>query len=106
MEVKEFINEVIADGAIIGDNVLGIVEHEGTPIVPKNLMVSFDYHDECRNNEDCDDCPYGGCCNNVEYEFATISKIGGKQTVEFVRWIGHQPGSVYTRWQRCYNNEK
>lgn len=106
-EAKEFVCEIVSDGCIIGENPLGIVEVDGDfPIVPKNLMVSFDTYDECKNNEDCDNCPYGGTCNNVEYEFATISKIGGKQTVEFVRWIGHQPGSVYNRWQRCYNNEK
>ena len=103
-EVKEFLIEVVADGCIIGSNPLGIVEVDGDfPIVPKNLMVSFDTYDECVKNEECSKCEYGGTCHNVLFEIATVSKIGGRQSITFVRWIEHQIGAVYTKWQRNYN---
>ena len=104
MNAKEFIENVVADGGIIGKNNLGIEEIDGDfPIVPKNLIVSINVIEECENNEDCLNCHHGGCCNNCTIEEATISRIGGKDTITFVRWCGYQIGSVWTRWHRSYN---
>lgn len=103
IEVINAMKAIIADGAIIGPNKLGIVEIDGDfPIIPKNVVVAFSTEDECNNHRQCDNCHYGGYCNSVEYEYFTFSKVGGKSTITFVRWCGHQPGSVWTRWQR-YN---
>ena len=102
---KQFIYDVVADGCIIGDNPLGIVERNGDyPIVPKNLMVSFDHIDTCENENEfeCQSCKYGGCCNNIEIEIATVSKIGGKQEITFECSRGYQTGSVWTKWVRTY----
>ena len=105
-EVINAMKAIIADGAIIGPNELGIVEIDGDfPIIPKNVVVEFTTEDECQHRQ-CENCHYGGYCNNVEYEYFTFSKIGGKSTITFVRWCGYQPGSVWTRWQRSYNDEK
>lgn len=101
--VKQFICDVVADGCIIGDNPLGIVERNGDfPIVPKNLVVSFDHIDTCENGFECQSCKYGGCCNNIEIEIATVSKIGGKQKIRFQSFRGYQIGSIWTKWVRTY----
>lgn len=106
IEVIDAMEEIIADGAIIGSNQLGIVEVDGDfPIIPKNIIVAFSTEDECKNHGQCDNCHHNGCCNNVESEYFTFSKIGGRSTITFVRWCGYQPGSVWTRWQRSYNDE-
>lgn len=102
-EVINAMKAIIADGAIIGPNELGIVEIDGDfPIIPKNVVVEFTTEDECQHRQ-CENCHYGGYCNSVEYEYFTFSKIGGKSTMTFVRCRGYQPGSVWTRWQRSYN---
>ena len=104
IEVINAMKAIIADGAIIGPNELGIVEIDGDfPIIPKNVMVEFTTEDECQNHKQCENCHYGGYCNSVEYEYFTFSKVGGKSTITFVRCRGYQPGSVWTRWQRSYN---
>ena len=103
-EVITAMKAIIADGAIIGPNELGIVEIDGDfPIIPKNIVVAFSTEDECSNHRQCENCHYGGYCNSVEYEYFTFSKVGGKSTITFVRCRGYQPGSVWTRWQRSYN---
>lgn len=102
-EVINAMKAIIADGAIIGPNELGIVEIDGDfPIIPKNIVVTFSTKDECDNDGECESCHHGGCCNNVEYEYFTFSKVGGRNTITFVRWCGYQSGSVWTRWQRSY----
>lgn len=103
-EVINAMKAIIADGAIIGPNELGIVEIDGDfPIIPKNVVVAFSTEDECQNHRQCENCHYGGFCNSVEYEYFTFSKVGGRSTMTFVRCRGYQPGSVWTRWQRSYN---
>ena len=103
-EVINAMKAIIADGAIIGPNELGIVEIDGDfPIIPKNIVVAFSTEDECQNHRQCENCHYGGFCNSVEYEYFTFSKVGGRSTMTFVRCRGYQPGSVWTRWQRSYN---
>lgn len=102
-EVINAMKAIIADGAIIGPNKLGIVEIDGDfPIIPKNVVVEFTTEDECQHRQ-CENCHYGGYCNSVEYEYFTFSKVGGRSTMTFVRCRGYQPGSVWTRWQRSYN---
>lgn len=102
-EVINAMKAIIADGAIIGPNELGIVEIDGDfPIIPKNVVVEFTTEDECQHRQ-CENCHYGGCCSNVEYEYFTFSKIGGKSTITFVRCRGYQLGSVWSKWQRSYN---
>ena len=102
VEVINAIKEIIADGAIIGPNKLGIVEIDGDfPIIPKNVVVAFTTEDECQHRQ-CENCHYGGFCNSVEYEYFTFSKVGGRSTMTFVRCRGYQPGSVWSRWQRSY----
>ena len=104
IEVINAMKAIIADGAIIGPNELGIVEIDGDfPIIPKNVVVAFSTEDECQNHRQCENCHYGGFCNSVEYEYFTFSKVGGRSTMTFVRCRGYQPGSVWTRWQRSYN---
>ena len=104
IEVINAMKAIIADGAIIGPNELGIVEIDGDfPIIPKNVVVAFSTEDECQNHRQCENCHYGGYCNSVEYEYFTFSKVGGRSTMTFVRCRGYQPGSVWTRWQRSYN---
>ena len=104
IEVINAMKAIIADGAIIGPNKLGIVEIDGDfPIIPKNVVVAFSTEDECQNHRQCENCHYGGFCNSVEYEYFTFSKVGGRSTMTFVRCRGYQPGSVWTRWQRSYN---
>ena len=104
IEVINAMKAIIADGAIIGPNKLGIVEIDGDfPIIPKNVVVAFSTEDECQNHRQCQNCHYGGFCNSVEYEYFTFSKVGGRSTMTFVRCRGYQPGSVWTRWQRSYN---
>lgn len=101
IEVINAMKAIIADGAIIGPNELGIVEIDGDfPIIPKNVVVAFSTEDECKNHRQCENCHYGGFCNSVEYEYFTFSKVGGRSTMTFVRCRGYQPGSVWTRWQR------
>ena len=103
IEVINAMKAIIADGAIIGPNKLGIVEIDGDfPIIPKNVVVEFTTEDECQHRQ-CENCHYGGFCNSVEYEYFTFSKVGGRSTMTFVRCRGYQPGSVWTRWQRSYN---
>ena len=102
-EVINAMKAIIADGATIGPNKLGIVEIDGDfPIIPKNVVVEFTTEDECQHRQ-CENCHYGGFCNSVEYEYFTFSKVGGKSAITFVRCRGYQPGSVWTRWQRSYN---
>lgn len=102
-EVINAMKAIIADGATIGPNKLGIVEIDGDfPIIPKNVVVEFTTEDECQHRQ-CENCHYGGFCNSVEYEYFTFSKVGGRSTITFVRCRGYQPGSVWTRWQRSYN---
>ena len=102
-EVINAMKAIIADGAIIGPNKLGIVEIDGDfPIIPKNVVVEFTTEDECQHRQ-CENCHYGGYCNSVEYEYFTFSKVGGKSTITFVRCRGYQPGSVWSRWQRSYS---
>ena len=102
-EVINAMKAIIADGATIGPNKLGIVEIDGDfPIIPKNVVVEFTTEDECQHRQ-CENCHYGGCCNNVEYEYFTFSKVGGRSTMTFVRCRGYQSGSVWTRWQRSYD---
>ena len=102
-EVINAMKAIIADGATIGPNKLGIVEIDGDfPIIPKNVVVEFTTEDECQHRQ-CENCHYGGYCNSVEYEYFTFSKVGGRSTMTFVRCRGYQPGSVWTRWQRSYN---
>lgn len=104
IEVINAIKEIIADGAIIGPNELGIVEIDGDfPIIPKNIVFAFSTKDECENDGECENCHYGGYCNSVEYEYFTFSKVGGRSTMTFVRCRGYQSGSVWTRWQRSYS---
>ena len=104
IEVINAMKAIIADGAIIGPNELGIVEIDGDfPIIPKNIVVAFSTEDECSSHRQCENCHYGGYCNSVEYEYFTFSKVGGKSTITFVRCRGYQPGSVWSRWQRSYN---
>lgn len=104
IEVINAMKAIIADGAIIGPNELGIVEIDGDfPIIPKNVVVAFSTEDECQNHRQCENCHYGGFCNSVEYEYFTFSKVGGRSTMTFVRCRGYQPGSVWSRWQRSYN---
>lgn len=101
-EVINAMKAIIADGATIGPNKLGIVEIDGDfPIIPKNVMVEFTTEDECQHRQ-CENCHYGGYCNSVEYEYFTFSKVGGRSTITFVRCRGYQSGSVWTRWQRSY----
>ena len=103
IEVIDAMKAIIADGAIIGPNKLGIVEIDGDfPIIPKNVVVEFTTEDECQHRQ-CENCHYGGYCNSMEYEYFTFSKVGGRSTMTFVRCRGYQPGSVWTRWQRSYN---
>lgn len=103
-EVINAMKAIIADGAIIGPNKLGIVEIDGDfPIIPKNIVVTFSTEDECENDGECESCHHSGCCNNVEYEYFTFSKVGGRSTITFVKWCGCQPGSVWTRWHRSYS---
>ena len=102
IEVINAMKTIIADGAIIGPNKLGIVEIDGDfPIIPKNVVVEFTTEDECQHRQ-CENCHYGGYCNSVEYEYFTFSKVGGRSTMTFVRCRGYQSGSVWTRWQRSY----
>lgn len=102
-EVINAMKAIIADGATIGPNKLGIVEIDGDfPIISKNVVVEFTTEDECQHRQ-CENCHYGGYCNSVEYEYFTFSKVGGRSTMTFVRCRGYQPGSVWTRWQRSYN---
>ena len=104
-EVKAFLNDVVADGCIIGDNTLGIVEQEGDfPIVPKNLMVSFEIIEEC---EHCAQCSIlGDCVHNLcTYEVARVSKVGGKKHITFTRWCERKVGSLWTKWVRDYGDE-
>ena len=102
-EVINAMKAIIADGAIIGPNELGIVEIDGDfPIIPKNIVVEFTTEDECQHRQ-CENCHYGGFCNSVEYEYFTFSKVGGRSTMTFVRCRGYQPGSVWSRWQRSYS---
>ena len=104
IEVINAMKAIIADGAIIGPNELGIVEIDGDfPIIPKNIVVAFSTEDECDNHRECKNCHYGGYCNSVEYEYFTFSKVGGRSTMTFVRCRGYQPGSVWSRWQRSYD---
>lgn len=104
IEVISAMKAIIADGAIIGPNELGIVEIDGDfPIIPKNVVVAFSTEDECQNHRQCENCHYGGFCNSVEYEYFTFSKVGGRSTMTFVRCRGYQPGSVWSRWQRNYS---
>lgn len=99
-EVINAMKAIIADGAIIGPNELGIVEIDGDfPIIPKNVVVEFTTEDECQHRQ-CENCHYGGYCNSVEYEYFTFSKVGGRSTMTFVRCRGYQSGSVWSRWQR------
>ena len=101
IEVINAMKAIIADGAIIGPNELGIVEIDGDfPIIPKNVVVAFSTEDECQNHRQCENCHYGGFCNSVEYEYFTFSKVSGRSTMTFVRCRGYQPGSVWSRWQR------
>ena len=47
IEVINAMKAIIADGAIIGPNKLGIVEIDGDfPIIPKNVVVAFSTEDE------------------------------------------------------------
>ena len=102
-EVINAMKAIIADGATIGPNKLGIVEIDGDfPIIPKNVVVEFTTEDECQHRQ-CENCHYGGFCNSVEYEYFTFSKVGGRSTMTFVRCRGYQSGSVWTRWQRSYD---
>ena len=104
VEVIDAMKAIIADGAIIGPNKLGIVEIDGDfPIIPKNVMAEFTTEDECQNHKQCENCHSGGYCNSVDYEDFTLSKVGGRSTITFVRWCGYQPGSVWSRWQRSYS---
>lgn len=101
-EVKEFIEELRASGVYIRGEEVGIIgdiDDEKT-IVPKNLVITFDGWNECAHPENCDECEFGGCCNLADYEEATISRIGGKTEISFIRWCGYQIGSVWTKWQR------
>lgn len=99
-EVKNFIEELRASGSYIRGEELGINEIDDEKvIVPKNLIITFDGWSECPTQE-CNKCELGGCCNLVDYEEATISRIGGKEKIVFARWCGYQVGSIWTKWQR------
>lgn len=103
IDTMEMVKEIMMDECNLEGNTLGIVKREnGEIIIPKNIMVSFDTHDECIKNE-CDNCELGGCCNCLEYEFLTLSKIGGKSCMKFVRWVGKQKGSIWTNWERSWS---
>lgn len=106
-ETKAFFDEVVADGCIIGENSLGVVERDGdSPIVPRNLMVSFDGWDDCTTKgEGCATCEFGGCCNLTETVIATVTRIGGKEKMVFEMHRGYQIGDIWSRWTRCYNWE-
>lgn len=101
MEIKEFIEELRTSGVYIRGEKLGISEIEDEKIiVPKDLMISFGGWSECAHPQACNECELEGCCNLADFEKATISKIGGKTSISFVRWCGYQTGSVWTKWQR------
>ena len=106
-ETQAFFDEVVADGCIIGDNSLGVIEVDGgAPIVPKNLMVSFEVTEECTSRgKDCSNCGFGGCCNLTTDEVAIVTKIGGKTKMVFERHREYQIGSIFSKWQRMYNWE-
>lgn len=100
-ETKEFIEELRSSGTYIRGEKLGISEiDDDKVIVPKNLIIAFDGWEECAHPEDCNNCEFGGCCNLASFEKATISKIGGRTSISFIRWCGYQTGSVWTKWQR------
>lgn len=101
IEVKEFLEEVRASGAYINGEKLGIIENDNEIIVPKNLVLTFNGWSECAHPENCNECDCDfGLCDLADYEEATISKIGGKKRIKFIRWCGYQIGDIWTRWHR------
>lgn len=100
-EVKEFIEELRTSGVYIRGEEVGIIGDidDKKIIVPKNLTITFNGWSECISGN-CNECEFDGCCNLADYEEATISRIGGKKSISFIRWCGYQIGSVWTKWQR------